>query len=275
MENYTIERINNTSINDNTGEEIEERGSKGTITSLELLKQINFFRKIEGDRAELQHKDLLKIIRDEFEEEINERKISPVTYQDKKGEARPMYILTYEQGKQVLMRESRFVRRAVIGYIKALEQKQEQRQELTEKERLILNLHSSDPLTVKESYDRLVELETKPLKEEIEHKTTVITGLTKDIPTKSKRQIINQVVTHKGIGATPDRWHILYYEFEKAYRVNLKLRIRNYHKKHNKKISRLDLIEKELKKINELYQIACKLFESDIKEIINQYENLQ
>ena len=93
--------------------------NKDTITSLELVEQINFFRKQEGRKTETQHKTLLEIIRNEFEEEINEQKILPVTYTDKKGEERPMYILTYDQGKQVLMRESKFVRKSVIKYIQA------------------------------------------------------------------------------------------------------------------------------------------------------------
>lgn len=96
--------------------------NKDRITSLELLDQINIFRKQEGNRAVLQHYDLLKIIRDEFEEEINEGKISVVDYKDKKGELRPMYILTYNQAKQVLLRESKFVRRAVIHYVERLEE---------------------------------------------------------------------------------------------------------------------------------------------------------
>lgn len=96
--------------------------NKDRITSLELLNQINIFRKQEGNRAELQHYDLLKIIRDEFEEEINEGKISVVDYKDKKGELRPMYILTYNQAKQILVRESKFVRRAVIHYVERLEE---------------------------------------------------------------------------------------------------------------------------------------------------------
>ena len=96
--------------------------NKDRITSLELLDQINIFRKQEGNRAELQHYDLLKIIRNEFEEEINEGKISLVEYKDKKGELRPMYILTYNQAKQVLLRESKFVRRAVIHYVERLEE---------------------------------------------------------------------------------------------------------------------------------------------------------
>lgn len=96
---------------------------KDTITSLELLEQINIFRREEGNKSELLHKNLLAIIRDEFEEEINELKIQPVEYTDKKGEKRPMYILTLNQAKQVLMRESKYVRRAVILYLEKLEKR--------------------------------------------------------------------------------------------------------------------------------------------------------
>ena len=57
---------------------MEKLMNKNTITSLELLEQINLFRKAEGNRAELLHKTLLEIIRDEFSEEITERKFCSV-----------------------------------------------------------------------------------------------------------------------------------------------------------------------------------------------------
>lgn len=91
------------------------------MTSLELVKEINMFREQEGNRSELKHSDLLKVIRDEFEDEINEGKISSVEYKDAKGEMRPMFELTLSQSKQVLVRESKFVRKAVIAYIERLE----------------------------------------------------------------------------------------------------------------------------------------------------------
>lgn len=100
---------------------MNELVKKETLTSLELVKEINIFREQEGNRSELLHKDLLKIIRDEFSEEINEGKISPVEYMDAKGENRPMFVLTLSQSKQVLVRESKFVRKAVIAYIEKLE----------------------------------------------------------------------------------------------------------------------------------------------------------
>lgn len=82
---------------------MNELKDKNTITSLELLEQLNFFREKEyefkfknntltkaeskkGKFTELLHYDFLKIIRDKFEEEINAGKISAVEYKDKKGE---------------------------------------------------------------------------------------------------------------------------------------------------------------------------------------------
>lgn len=133
--------------------------NKDSITTLDLLKQINVFREKEGNRSELKHYDLLKIIRDEFEEEINEGKISVVDYKDKKGELRPMYILTYNQAKQILVRESKFVRKAMIRYIEELE-KQLQKQfkvPATFKEALQLALEQQErieALELKQEEDR-------------------------------------------------------------------------------------------------------------------------
>lgn len=270
-----MELENNTQIQNNNRQ--LEKIKPGSITSLELLEQINFFRKKEGNKTELQHYNLLKIIRDEFEEEINAVKIYAVDYTDKKGEKRPMYILSYEQGKQVLMRESKFVRKRVIEYIKKLEEKLKEEQEsYGELERLYIRLHKTkNHLELKEITEKIVLLETRELKKEIEHKTTVITGLTHGIAEKDKRTIINQVIRRKGVEFTAERWHTLYYEFEKVGRYNLKTRIKNFENKSGKKISRIDYIEKELHQMDLLFQIACKLFESDINEIIEQYKKIR
>ncbi|MCL2400500.1 MAG: Rha family transcriptional regulator [Defluviitaleaceae bacterium] len=97
------------------------KNGKMIVTSIELVEQINIFRGQIENKPKLSHYDLLKIIRDEFEEEINEGKISCVTYKDKKGEKRPMYHLTTSQAKQILARESKTVRKALIIYIEKLE----------------------------------------------------------------------------------------------------------------------------------------------------------
>ena len=82
--------------------ELISKEQKDIITSLELLKQINLFRKQDGNRTELGHNDLLKVIRDEFEEEISLGKISQSTYINERGREYPMFILTLSQAKQVL-----------------------------------------------------------------------------------------------------------------------------------------------------------------------------
>lgn len=112
---------------------------KNQITSKELLEQINLFREEEykeklknntlteaqkkrGKAVKLEHKDLLDIIRDEFSEEIGLGKISPSSYKNSQNKEQPMFILTLNQAKQVLLRESKYVRRAIISYIEVLEQ---------------------------------------------------------------------------------------------------------------------------------------------------------
>ena len=116
-------------IDGNTVEVISETlhitdiNNKTEWTSVELVDVINHFRAIDGKKTMLQHKTLLEIIRDEFSEEINEQKFLPVNfYTDKKGEQRPMYKLSNSQAKQILVRESKAVRRAVIKLLEYLEQ---------------------------------------------------------------------------------------------------------------------------------------------------------
>lgn len=134
--------------------------SKESINSKELLKQINIFREMEykekeanntlteaqkkrGHYIELRHDNLLRTIKDEFnikidllnfEEMLKEKdrkNILPIyvdgvfisTYKDKYDREQIMFILTIGQAKQVLLRESKVVRKAVIQYLNLLEKK--------------------------------------------------------------------------------------------------------------------------------------------------------
>lgn len=133
--------------------------NKDNITTLELLKQINIFREQEGNRAELQHYDLLKVVRDEFSEEIDDGKISSISYKDSMNREKPMYILTLNQAKQILVRESKFVRKAMIHYIEELEKQLQNRFKVptTFKEALQLALEQQErieALELKQEEDR-------------------------------------------------------------------------------------------------------------------------
>lgn len=193
--------------------------NKQTITSLELLEQINFFRKKEGNKKPLRHDNLLNIIRDEFEEEIRDLKIQVSFYKRETGNGTmkeyPMYILTLDQARQVLTRESPTVRKEIFKYIRALEN------EIDKKNKLLAGLFSDNKSEVVECHKKLIELEKEPLIQEISYKDEVINGLTKDIPLMEKRQVLNQIMK-KSSSNFHDRWSILYKEFEGKYHVDLK-----------------------------------------------------
>lgn len=147
----------------NTELEVLQNNEKETISSLDLVKEINVFREQEynyklekglslgkvekknGKYTELRHDTLLAIIRDEFEEEINDQKILGVNYKDKKGEIRTMFVLTLDQAKQILSRESKYVRKAMIKYINALKNKvAELEYELSQRDALIGKIVTSN-----------------------------------------------------------------------------------------------------------------------------------
>ena len=90
--------------------------NKETVTSLELLEQINIFREQEG-KSKLEHYQILRKIRDEFTTD----KIIVSKYKDETGKENDMYILTFNQSRQLATRESKKVRTAIFEYIEKLE----------------------------------------------------------------------------------------------------------------------------------------------------------
>mgnify|MGYP000972881172 FL=1 len=95
--------------------------SKESITSLELLELINKFRIEDGNKTKLEHKDLLKAIRNEFRKQIGEGKISPTSYKDNWNRNQPKFDLTLKQSLRLLTKESIEVREKVFDYIEKLE----------------------------------------------------------------------------------------------------------------------------------------------------------
>ena len=102
------------------------------ISTLELVEQINVFRSQMEDKKPLLHKNLLRIVRDEFEDEIASAQIlahvKRVPTNNGGSKEITIYELTIDQAKQVLMRESKVVRKAMIRYLNELEEKVKQLQ---------------------------------------------------------------------------------------------------------------------------------------------------
>lgn len=161
--------------------------SKESINSKDLLKQINYFREMEyqekkennllteaqkkrGHYIELRHDTLLNIIKSEFNLKIDLQNIlemlkdrlnfEPIyidgifisTYKDKYDREQIMFILTIDQAKQVLMRESKVVRKAVIQYLNLLEKRI---RELERKKGKITRKHETDSIKMLMEYGNI------------------------------------------------------------------------------------------------------------------------
>lgn len=110
--------------------------------------------------------------------------------------------------------------------------------------------------------------EIKEQKETIDHKEDVIQGLTDEITLPEMRQVLNKVLNHK-TSKFQERWGALYKEFELKYHCSLKRRMESYNKKNKPKCkTKLDYIDKVMNQLPDLYALACKLYESDIKAMI-------
>ena len=242
-------------------------GKRETITSLELLEQINFFRWKEGSKTELGHNDLLKIIRDEFEEEISLGKISQSTYTNNRGREYPLYILTYEQGKQVLMRESKFVRKAVIGYIQKLERSldylQNKEMKLLQRENKLLE-KENEVLTLQNKIlkEQNSETEESPLK-------IKFAPIVRKLPViATKKGLIKRIAQNDPSYFTDNAsYEELYTAFERKFRIDLshipKVRRKLQNKSH--------YIERELKMLDEFLQVAIELYPKGFEKVKELY----
>lgn len=107
-------------------------------------------------------------------------------------------------------------------------------------------------------------------RQEIIHKEDVIVGLVDEISLADKRQILNRVVKYKHANYR-ERWSMLYREFENKYHMDLSRRFETYNETHKPKCkSKVEYIDKVLNKIPELYELAAKLFENDVKELVEE-----
>lgn len=120
-----------------------------------------------------------------------------------------------------------------------------------------------------------LRLENKELTTEICHKEDVIVGLVDDIDLTEKRRRITQIVRY-GTTRYRERYNLLYREFEMKYHLDLDRRMESKECLSMKpKIkNKMDYIDRVMKKIPELYEIACKLFENDVQKLQDEIWSL-
>lgn len=113
-----------------------------------------------------------------------------------------------------------------------------------------------------------LRLENKELINEVIHKEDVIGGFVDDIDLAEKRRRITQIIRY-GSDKYSERYNLLYREFEMKYKMDLNRRMNSdQYKSIKPKIkNKMDLIDRGLHKIPQLYEIACKLFENDVAKL--------
>ena len=113
--------------------------------------------------------------------------------------------------------------------------------------------------------------EIQDIKIELAYQKEVVAGVTENIDVYQKQKILNRVVKHKGSNFS-NRWNELYIDFRETYGIDLKARRKGYDLKQikngDKCKSVLDYAVK-FGHLDNLYNIALKLYETDMDEIIH------
>lgn len=115
------------------------------------------------------------------------------------------------------------------------------------------------------------------LTQTIAEKQDVINAISRNVPAPTKRMILNRVMRRRSPELAQSRWSYLYARFDEIYHKNVKIRMKNYNAEpgHRKCYSILDFIEKVLNMLDELYDLAVKLFESDFTQLMQEMHLLR
>lgn len=127
-------------------------------------------------------------------------------------------------------------------------------------------LFSSTLETVRKQNDLI-----KRQNDEILHQKEVITGLTDDVDIYKKRSIINRICKRRQ-GNYANRYKELYKCFRESYHVDLEARCEGFNLRQNKKKDKLTTIAyaEQFGFIDGLFECCAKLYETEVKEVLNQ-----
>lgn len=115
------------------------------------------------------------------------------------------------------------------------------------------------------------------LTQAVDEKQDVINAISRNVPAPTKRMMLNRVMRRRSPELAQSRWSYLYARFDEIYHKNVKIRMKNYNAEpgHRKCYSILDFIEKVLNMLDELYDLAVKLFESDFTQLMQEMHLLR
>lgn len=107
-------------------------------------------------------------------------------------------------------------------------------------------------------------------KQDIKDFQETLDAYTKDVPLATKRMLINRLIRFPGTNFGL-RWMVLYREFDNVYHMSVKSRMNKYNATHTPMCkSQMEFIDIHLGMVNELFDLAVKLFKSDYEALIQQ-----
>ncbi len=120
----------------------------------------------------------------------------------------------------------------------------------------------------KELDQKLIEKQSQ----KIELKTDIIEGFTKNTTPYQKRQLISRIVKQSNSSLISLRYNELYKAYQETYHSDLKRLKNNYNAKQEKKKDHLNSLAyaEKFGHIDNLYMVACKIYETDILAIIQK-----
>lgn len=244
--------------------------NKPTITSIELVKQVNLFRNEEGNRTEIQHKTLLAIIEDEFSKEIGEQKILPTSYTDKSNRQSKCYELTIPQATRVLVRESKYVRGAIVAYLEQKEQTPMSESEILLRSiQLLVNLERNQRY-LQENQERLGENQddldrrVRAIEESQAEASEQLSQLpisNEPLPEETMRAKISRLVYNYSASVKIDPQEVWRYVYSRLYDL-YRVAIRSYTKVH-KKETLLEVAERK-GHLDKIYNIISDLIRKNL-----------
>lgn len=180
------------------------------------------------------------------------------------GTNRIEYALSLDMAKELSMIENnergRQIRKYFIACEKALVEKNKNMPPQN-------YLEALKALIASEEEKIKLQEQNQVLLDDNQHKERVIEGLVYEIPVADMRQRINQIVQKGGVNDIRGKWNMLYDEFDRKYHIKVAIRMSN----KGYEGTRMDYIDHELHMITELYDLACKLFESSYEQLMESW----
>jgi len=198
----------------------------------------------------------------------------------KSGQSRDMWFLTEDGVYETLMLsrkpKAKEFKREIKKLLKALRLKQV---DIVPKRHRVVPKSYGEALIEAGKLALENEKQREQLKQQskkIELKSDLIKGLTKDITPYQKRVLINRTVRQAPGPLISTRYSELYKVFKETFHIDLKKKRANYNDRQEKRKDHLNPLAyaEKFGYIDDLYKVACKLFETDILAIL-QKENSQ